>query len=77
MDDQSQSSAQKHCPKKSKMITLVYHHGGTLVTKDDGEMVYKIREISEQANQDANTLDVLELEDHHKLLGYDNIEEYW
>ncbi|MED6170740.1 hypothetical protein PIB30_034007 [Stylosanthes scabra] len=78
MEDQSGWSAQRHCPdKERKVITVVYHHGGTLVTKDDGEMVYEMGEIAEQVYHDVNTLDVFELKDHHKVLGYENIEECW
>ncbi|MED6209818.1 hypothetical protein PIB30_058335 [Stylosanthes scabra] len=36
-----------------EVITFVYHHGGALVTKDDGEVVYELGDITEQANEEA------------------------
>ncbi|MED6136125.1 hypothetical protein PIB30_053158 [Stylosanthes scabra] len=61
-----------------EVTTFVYHHGGKLVTKDDGDVVYEMGEITEQADQEVDTLDVFAIRNFHKEIRYDQIEEcYW
>ncbi|MED6124536.1 hypothetical protein PIB30_059818 [Stylosanthes scabra] len=61
-----------------EVITFVYHHGGKLVTKDDGEVVYEMGEITVIEDQEVDKLDVFWIRNFHKEIGYDQIEEcYW
>ncbi|MED6160330.1 hypothetical protein PIB30_050521, partial [Stylosanthes scabra] len=79
LEHRSGTSTRSHCfVEIDEVITFVYHHGGTLVTKDDGEVVYEMEEITEQPNEEVDTLDVFAIRNHHKVLGYDKIEVcYW
>ncbi|MED6211526.1 hypothetical protein PIB30_074587 [Stylosanthes scabra] len=54
-------------------LTLVYHHGGNLVTKDNGSVVYEGDNIDVQDPLDEDTLDVFAVRDHHHALGYPKI----
>ncbi|MED6220882.1 hypothetical protein PIB30_049009 [Stylosanthes scabra] len=54
-------------------LTLVYHYGGSIVTKDDGSVVYEVDNIEELDQLDEDTLDVFAVRDHHFALGYENI----
>ncbi|MED6112458.1 hypothetical protein PIB30_061874 [Stylosanthes scabra] len=51
------------------VISLVYHYGRKLVTKDDGEVVYEMGSITEQADQDVDTLDVFAIRNFHRDIG--------
>ncbi|MED6187336.1 hypothetical protein PIB30_075445 [Stylosanthes scabra] len=75
----SGTSTHSHCfVEMDEVITFVFHHGGTFVTKDDGEVVYEMGEITELPNEEVDTLDVFSIRNHHKVLGYDKIKEcYW
>ncbi|MED6183200.1 hypothetical protein PIB30_035802 [Stylosanthes scabra] len=54
-------------------LTLVYHHGGNFVTKDNGSVVYEVDNIDEQDRLDEDTLDVFAVRYHHYDLGYPKI----
>ncbi|MED6182502.1 hypothetical protein PIB30_028995 [Stylosanthes scabra] len=61
-----------------EVIAFVYHHIGKLVTKNDDEVVHEMGGITEQPNQEVDTLDVFAIRNFHKDIGYDQIEEcYW
>ncbi|MED6219168.1 hypothetical protein PIB30_033376 [Stylosanthes scabra] len=61
-----------------EVITFVYHHGGSLVTKDDGEVVYEQGDTTEKPNEEVETLDVNAIRNYHKVIGYDQINQcYW
>ncbi|MED6110000.1 hypothetical protein PIB30_038810, partial [Stylosanthes scabra] len=60
------------------VITFVYHHEGTLVTNDDGEVVYELGGITKQPNEEVDTLDVFAIRNFHKVIGYYQIAEcHW
>ncbi|MED6125899.1 hypothetical protein PIB30_073035 [Stylosanthes scabra] len=64
--------------RMDEVITFVYHHGGTLVTKDDGEVVYELGDITEQLNEEVDTLDVFAIRNYLKVIGYDQIAQcHW
>ncbi|MED6171220.1 hypothetical protein PIB30_038755 [Stylosanthes scabra] len=54
-------------------LTLVYHHGSNLVTKDNDSVVYEGHNIDVQDRLDEDTLDVFAVRDHHHALGYPKI----
>ncbi|MED6138421.1 hypothetical protein PIB30_074096 [Stylosanthes scabra] len=54
-------------------LTLVYHHGGNFITKDNGSVVYEVDNIDEQDRPDEDTLDVFVVRDHHHDLRYPKI----
>ncbi|MED6219919.1 hypothetical protein PIB30_040295 [Stylosanthes scabra] len=54
-------------------LTLIYHHGGSLVTKDNGCVMYEVDNIDEQDRLDEDTLDVFAVRNHHYTLGYQKI----
>ncbi|MED6187130.1 hypothetical protein PIB30_073445 [Stylosanthes scabra] len=65
----------KFLRRMNELVTFVYHHGGTLVTNENGDVVYELGETTEQPNQHVYTLDFSAVRNHHKVLGYDKIEE--
>ncbi|MED6151132.1 hypothetical protein PIB30_079383, partial [Stylosanthes scabra] len=52
-----------------EVITIVYHHGGKLVTEDDGEVVYQNGEITIIKDQEVDRLDVFWIRNFHKEIG--------
>ncbi|MED6125145.1 hypothetical protein PIB30_065909, partial [Stylosanthes scabra] len=56
-------------------LTLVYHHGGNLVTKDNGNVAYEVDHTELLEELDEDILDVFALKNHHFVLGYEKIEE--
>ncbi|MED6162865.1 hypothetical protein PIB30_074494 [Stylosanthes scabra] len=56
-------------------LTLVYHHGGSLVTKDDGSVAYEVDNVDVQDRLDEDTLDVYAVRGHHHALGYPKIAQ--
>ncbi|XP_057756370.1 uncharacterized protein LOC130975624 [Arachis stenosperma] len=58
-------------------ITIVYHDGGSFVTKPNGSLVYDNDHTNELTGKDEDVLDVFLLRDYYKVLGYDNMVKYW
>ncbi|RYR73108.1 hypothetical protein Ahy_A02g007418 [Arachis hypogaea] len=58
-------------------ITIVYHHGGSFVTKPNGSLVYDNDHTDELTGLDEDVLDIFSLRDYYKILGYDNMVECW
>ncbi|MED6126377.1 hypothetical protein PIB30_077737 [Stylosanthes scabra] len=54
-------------------LTLVYHHGGSIVTKDNGSVVYEVDNIQELDQLDEDTLDVFAVKNHYLALNYEKI----
>ncbi|MED6110940.1 hypothetical protein PIB30_047694 [Stylosanthes scabra] len=61
------------CSVEMVRLTLVYHHGGSIVTKNNGSVVYEVDNIEELEQLDKDTLDVFAVRDHHFALGYEKI----
>ncbi|XP_020992109.1 uncharacterized protein LOC110278214 [Arachis duranensis] len=59
------------------LITIVYHHGGSFVTKNDGSVVYETDNTDKLTGLDEDRLDVFSLRDYYKELGYADIVECW
>ncbi|MED6195462.1 hypothetical protein PIB30_037975, partial [Stylosanthes scabra] len=56
-------------------LILVYHHGGSIVTKDNGSVVYEVDNIEELEQLDEDTLDVFAVRNHYLALNYEKIEK--
>ncbi|RYQ92951.1 hypothetical protein Ahy_B09g099195 [Arachis hypogaea] len=52
-------------------ITIVYHHGGSFVTKSNGSLVYDNNHTDELTGLHEDVLDVFSLRNYYKILGYD------
>ncbi|RYQ83399.1 hypothetical protein Ahy_B10g102079 [Arachis hypogaea] len=51
-------------------ITIVFHHRGSFVTKEDGSVVYARDNTDELVGLDEDTMDVFSVRDYYKVLGY-------
>ncbi|MED6149001.1 hypothetical protein PIB30_058267 [Stylosanthes scabra] len=56
-------------------LTLVYHHGGSLVTKDNDSVAYEVDNIQELDQLDEDILDVFTMRNHYFSLGYEKIAQ--
>ncbi|RYR28684.1 hypothetical protein Ahy_B01g052834 [Arachis hypogaea] len=59
------------------LITIVDHHGGSFVTKNDDSVVYETDNTDELTGLDEDRLDVFSLRNYYKELGYADIVECW